>query len=186
MKKSILTSIMIGAASICMIAPVSAQTKTTPKTTTTHSKAIAKTKVPKVVTDEFIVDYPVVETDMWYGYPTLTNESEWYDYDPMYYTTSEFPEYYVVEFDTDKTPQKAVYNKAGKKIAVNHKVKTEAVPAAVNTSFKNSSYKTWKEVGEKEEIENAATKEKVYKITVEKDGKKHNLYYNAIGKLIKG
>lgn len=183
MRNLILKSVMIGALSIFMVTAISAQTKSTTKTKT-HAKAIEKAKVPKVVTEEFIMEYPVVESDMWFGYPALTNELEWYDYNPMYYTY-EYPEYYVVEFVKDKTKHKAVYTKEGKKVAVHHKVKAEAVPTAVNTSIKNGIYKTWKETDEKEEIENVTSKEKVYKMTVEKDDKKHYLYYDSAGKLLK-
>jgi hypothetical protein len=184
MRISTIKLAIIGALSIFMVASVSAQTKSVTKTKA-PAKAIEKAKVPKVVTEEFIREYPIVEYDTWYGYPTLTNEMEWYDYNPMYFTY-DYPEYYVVEFAKDKVQHKAVYTKEGKKVAIHHKVKAEAVPAAVNTSLKSGIYKTWKETGEKEEIEKVTTKEKVYKITVEKDGKKHNLYYDSAGKLLKG
>ena len=183
MKKTILKSVMIGALSVFMVTSVSAQTKSVAKTKT-HAKAIEKTKVPKVVTEEFIRECPAVESDIWYGYPSLKNELEWYDYNPMYYTC-EYPKYYEVEFVKDKKAHKAVYTKEGKKVATHHKVKVEVVPMAVTKSLENSAYKGWKETAEKEEVEKVTTKEKVYKITVEKDSKKHHLFYDSNGKLLK-
>ena len=183
MKKTILKSVMIGALSVFMVTSVSAQTKSVAKTKT-HAKAIEKTKVPKVVTEEFIRECPVVESDTWYGYPSLSNELEWFDYNPINYTC-EYPEYYEVEYVKDKKNHKAVYTKEGKKVATHHKVKADVVPAAVNTSLGSGTYKSWKETSEKEEIEKVTTKEKIYKITVEKDGKKHHLFYDSTGKLLK-
>ncbi len=197
MKKIIFKSAMIGTLAVFTVASVSAQTKTpakatmtsakamAPAKTKTHAKAIEKTNVPKVVTEEFIREYPIAESNAWYGYPSLRNEMEWYDdYDPFYYTY-EYPEYYEVEFIADNTKHHSVYSKEGKKIATHNNITNAGVPKAVTASLDKGTYKGWKEIGEKEEIEKVATKEKVYKITVEKEGKKHRLFYDASGKMLK-
>ena len=192
MKYLILKSAIIGTLAIFMVTSISAQTKgvTKTKAQTTQTKSVAKTKaieksnLPIKVTEEFVREYPMVDYDMWYGYPTIKNGIEWYDYNPMYYTNKE-PEYYLVEFSIGNKVQKTVYNKDGKIVALHNKVQTETVPAAVNTALKNSNYKTWKETEAKEEIKNVKTKDNVYKITVEKDGKKHYLFYDSKGKLLK-
>ena len=183
MKNRILNSVIVGTLSVFMVTSVCAQTKNTAKAKT-HTKAIEKTKVPKVVTDEFSRECPIVESYIWYGYPNLGNESEWFDYNPINYTC-ENPEYYEVEFVKEKAHHKAVYSKDGKKVATHHKVKKELLPPAVNKALESGAYKGWKEVGEKEEIEKSTTKEKIFKITVEKNGNKHHLFYDETGKLLK-
>lgn len=183
MKKSILKSVLVGALSIFMATTLVAQTKSTGKTKK-NVKAIEKTKVPTAITNEFNRECPSVEFYTWYGYPTLRNELEWYDYNPMYYTC-DYPEYYEVEYVKDKKTNKAVYNKEGKKVATHTKLNADVMPAAVKTAIDSSTYKSWEQTDEKEEIEKITTSEKVYKITVEKNGKKHNLFYNEMGKLLK-
>jgi len=185
MKNSILKSILIGVFSLFMVVSVSAQTKKSDTEAKMPAKAIEKAKVPNGVMEQFIKEYPIIQSEAWYGYPTLRNEFEWYDYNPMYYTYDN-PEYYVVEFVKDKTQHKVVYTNEGKKVATHHKLKNYAVPVAVTTSLKNGTYKTWKVTGGEEEINNVTSEEKVYKITVEKNGKKQHLYYDAAGKLLKG
>ena len=149
-----------------------------------HPKAIAKAKVPKVVSEAFIMEYPVIESEMWYPYPSFGNRLDWYDYNPGYYF-DEYPENYIVEYVKEQTPHKAVYTKAGKKIAEHHKIKSDVVPVAVSEAMKKGMYKDWKETAEKEEIIKVENKEKVYRMTFEKKGEKHHVFYDVDGKVLK-
>jgi len=143
-----------------------------------------KAKVPKAVTESFMIDYPSTDYDYWYGYPTFDYANNWFDYDPYFYD-SDYPDNYVVEFTTNNTPYKAVYSKAGKKIAVHKSVST--IPAAVSTAIISGSYKTWTIAKDKEEIYKDTDKDqmKVYKVSVTKGTQKHALFYSPDGKLLK-
>ena len=142
-------------------------------------------KVPTGVTESFYREYPVPTYQWWYGHPGFANDYEWYGYDPYFYE-SEYPEYYIVEFEKDKVAQKAVYSKAGKKIAVHKKIKT-SLPTDVTAALAKTEYKLWKVAVEKEEIFKDGDNDvlKVYKIIVEKGKKIHTLYYRADGTLLK-
>ncbi len=48
---------------------------------------IEKTKIPKVVTETFIMEYPSVVNEGWYGYPYYDFNNDWYGYDPYLYET---------------------------------------------------------------------------------------------------
>ena len=152
--------------------------------TKSHSKAIAKAKVPKVVSEAFIMEYPVTESEMWYGYPSFGDGLNWYDYNPGYYY-NEYPENYIVEYVKEQTPHKAIYTKEGKKIAEHHPVKSDVIPVAVSEAMKKGAYKNWKETAEKEEIIKVENSEKVYRMTVEKNGERHHVFYDVNGKLLK-
>ena len=146
---------------------------------------IEKAKVPAVVTETFYREYPVPAYDWWYGHPGYTNNDEWYGYDPYYYE-SEYPEFYIVEFEKDKVAQKAVYSKEGKKIASYKKIKG-GLPKEVSAAIAKSEYKAWKVAVEKEEMFKDGDNDvlKVYKIIVDKGKNIHTLYYRADGTLLK-
>jgi hypothetical protein len=96
------------------------------------------------------------------------------------------PEYYIVEFNKDNTPVKAIYSKSGKKVAA-HKMLTTDLPKSVTDAINIGIYKTWKLEKDKEEIFKDSDKDqfKVYKVIVEKGKEKHTLFYQTDGKLLK-
>ena len=148
---------------------------------------VEKTKVPKEVTDTYYMEYPGAVYENWYGYPTYNYGDYWYDdwYDYGPYSYVDYPEYYVVEFTKDKIPQKAIYSKTGKKVAI-HKMLVD-LPKAVTASISKCEYKAWKLEKDKEEIFKDKDKDqmKVYKVTVEKGKEKHTLFLQPDGKLLK-
>ena len=147
---------------------------------------IEKGNVPKEVTEIFYMEYPQdMNDEYWYGYPAYDYDNYWYDnwYDP--YVDTDSPEYYVVDFIMDNTPHKAVYSKAGKKFAVHKSVMD--IPKPITEAISKGEYKSWTVGKEKEEIfkDKKTDKMKVYRVTVEKGKEKHNLFYQADGKLLK-
>lgn len=146
---------------------------------------LVKTKVPKDVTQLFYVDYPSanVYDDNWYGYPSFDYVNDWYDYDPYLYANDD-PDTYVIEFTMDSIPHRAVYTKAGKKVAVHKAI--SVLPSAVSFAISKGDYKTWTLGKEKEEIfkDKDSDKLKVYKVTVSMGDQKHTLYFESNGKLI--
>jgi hypothetical protein len=161
--------------------------QTAAKTSTTQGKTKAKldkTKVPKVVTETYTIDYPGNNYDYWYGYPTFDYVNDWYDTDPYWYVGN-YPESYVVEFTNNNTPYKAVYSKTGKKIAIHKSVNN--LPAAVSAAINKSAYKTWTMGKDKEEIfkDKDSDQMKMYKVNVSRGAEKHVLYFEANGKLAK-
>lgn len=166
------------------ITSFSQTTKTTEKVCKKPTK-IEKTKVPKVVTEKFILEYPSVMNEGWYGYPKYDFYNDWYGYNPYLYEY-ENPEFYIVEFTKDKVHHKAIFSKEGKKIAVHKKVTSE-LPVAITDAIKKGTYSTWKIATENEEIfrDTEMDKMKVYKVEVEKGTKKHHLFYSTDGDLLK-
>jgi hypothetical protein len=147
------------------------------------TQKLSKNEVPKEVIDAFVVDYPAVVYYNWYGYPVLVEETDWYLLDSTAYTTSS-PEYYVTEFVTNEVPQKVMYNKSGKKVAMYKNLKGNC-PKEVTEALNRSVYKNWKLLNEKEEISEGKGQAKIYKLTVQKDNEKHLLYYRSNGTLLK-
>ena len=149
---------------------------------------VDKKKVPKEVNDVFIREYPAVDYYDWYGYPVYDYGDywydDWYDYGPYSYT--DYPEYYEVDFTQAKTPVKAIYSKAGKKIAIHKSLKSD-LPKAVSAAISKGEYKAWKLGKDKEEIFKDSDKDqlKVYKVDVEKGKEKHTLFFQPDGKLLK-
>lgn len=142
--------------------------------------------VPAVVRNIYIIEYPTYRYSDWYGYPTFTESSDWYTYDPDKYTPKgTTPEYYVSEYNNDGMPNRVLYTKTGKKISSHRHLKANELPAAVSKAFEKSSYVNWQIVGGKLEIINHNDKSKVYKITVKNNYEKHSLFYDEKGKLMK-
>ena len=149
---------------------------------------LEKSKVPKVVTESYYREYPVTPYENWYGYPVYNYQNDWYDnwfdYGPYSYT--EYPEYYIVESTKDNIPYKTIYGKTGTKIAV-HKILKSDLPKAVLAAISKGEYKAWKMANDKEEIfkDKDTDQMKVYKVAVEKGKEKHDLFFQADGKLLK-
>jgi hypothetical protein len=158
--------------------------KTTKNAVRVHPK-LEKNKVPTIITETYLREYPVTTYENWYGYANSMNESEWYWYDPYLYS-EEYPEYYVVEFTKENIPHKAIYSKAGKKIAT-HKRLDKDLPKEISTAISKGEYKSWKLLKEKEEIfkDSESDNMKVYKVEVENGKEKHILFYLANGNLLK-
>ena len=158
--------------------------KTTEKAGKKPAK-IEKTKVPTAVTEKFIVEYPSMINEDWYGYPDYAFYNDWYDYNPYLYEYS-YPKYYIVEFTKDNVSHKAIYSKEGKKIAVHKKINA-VPPKSISDAIKKGPYAAWKITMENEEIfkDTEMDKIKVYKVEVEKGSEKHHLYYSLDGQLLK-
>ena len=183
--KTLSIKIIMGCIIIASFA-ISSFGQTTTKATKENKKTtkIDKNKVPKVVTETYIVEYPAVASDSWYGYPMFNDETDWYAYDTDLYT-DENPEYYVVEFSKDGTPYKVVYTKEGRKISTKRTIMIGEVPKPVADALNKSAYKSWMIKKEREEIFRDSDKMKVYKVVVEKGTEKHALFYQEDGKLLK-
>ena len=182
---------MIAGCILLSLLVISSYGQTTSKASKVEGKKavkIDKKKVPKEVTDLFVVDYPAASFENWYGFPLYNYGMDWYDdwYDYGPYSYVDYPEYYVVEFTKDNASHKAIYSKSGKKVAI-HKKLTSDLPKLVSSAISKSEYKTWKLGKDKEEIFKDTDKDqlKVYKVTVEKGKEKHTLFFQSDGKMLK-
>jgi len=147
-----------------------------------------KTKIPAEVSNSYSQDYPTANNDEnWYGHPAYGYKENWYDnwfeYGP--YSHQEKPEYYEVDFNKDNIPYKAIYSKAGEKIAI-HKSLNSDLPKAVSDSISKGEYKDWTLGKDKEEIfkDKDHDQIKVYKVDAEKGNDKHTLFYQIDGTLL--
>lgn len=145
---------------------------------------IEKARVPASVTDSYLREYPGTSNEFWYGHPGYTAD-EWYGYDPYFYE-NEYPAYYIVEFNKDSTPYKAVYTKEGVKIATHVGLHVE-LPNAITAALSKGVYKSWKIDNHKEEIFKSSGNDvlKVYRVVIGKGKGIHTLYYRADGTMLK-
>ncbi|HSZ25831.1 MAG TPA: hypothetical protein VK766_08945 [Cytophagaceae bacterium] len=143
---------------------------------------IDKAKVPKAVTKAYETEYPKTTNESWYGYPSFSNESDWYGYDPEVMTDIN-PEYYIVRFLKETFPHKVMYSKTGQKIA-EHKGVDFDLPKAILNSLSKGQLSDWVVVKEKEEIVRHPDKMKVYKIELKKDNAKRIVFYLPDGTLL--
>lgn len=146
---------------------------------------LKKEKVPKQVTENYDIEYTEPSNVSWQGYSEFNNEDDWYGYNDGLFTEDN-PEYYIVEFTKDKTPQKVIYSKTGEKIST-HKNLNSDLPQAVSLAISKGEYATWNLGTHKEEIFKDAEKDalRVYKVDVEKGEQKHILFYSVNGVLLK-
>jgi len=142
-------------------------------------------KIPKVVTEIFNKQFPVKSEVSWYGYPQFDNGSDWYEYDPSYYSNHN-PENYVVEFTHHDTLDKVFYTKRGQKIATHRRIDT-VLPAKIGDAIGRSAYKTWSIGNDKEEIfqDSKSDQIRVYRVIVRKGKERHTLYFQENGKLLR-
>jgi hypothetical protein len=160
-----------------------AQSAAKPHTKVTKMAAkIEKSKVPTVVTETFMREYPMGMYENWYGYP----EYNGYGYDPNFYYYNDYPENYIVEFTKDKVKHKVFYSKTGKKIAT-HTLINANIPKSIMEAVAKSHYKSYKLQEDKEEILKDGDSDllKVYKVEVRKGNDRHALFYDVEGKLMK-
>ena len=150
-----------------------------------EKKQVDKSKLPKVVTETFIAEFPIVTNETWFGYPKFDLQRDWYYHNPYLYGV-ENPEFYVVEFVKNNVKHKVIYSKVGEKIAV-HKKTTAELPKLIVTAIEKSKYGSWKIAKEKEVIfrDLELDKIKTYKAIVENGKEKHVLYYSSAGTLLK-
>ncbi len=151
-------------------------------------KKIAKLKnekVPKQVTENYYIEYPEPSNVSWQGYSEFTNEDDWYGYNDNLFIEDN-PYYYIVEFTKDKTPQKVIYSKTGKKIST-HKNLNSDLPQVVTSAISKGEYAAWNLGTHKEEIFKDTDEDalRVYKVEVEKEEQRHILFYSVNGVLLK-
>jgi hypothetical protein len=160
-------------------------TTATTKAATKKDAKLDKAKVPKVVTDMYFNEYPVTTDENWYGYPAWNDGDYWYDYDPDLFTDG-YGNNYVVQFNQNSIPYTVFYSASGKKIAT-HKTAISDLPTPISLAINKGIYKTWKLGKDKEEIfrDPDLDKLKVYRVKVSLGVKKHTLYFQADGTLLK-
>jgi len=95
MKKIILKSVVISALSIFLTNSLSAQTKSTYKIRA-QSRAIEKARMQNIISNAYYLVYPIIDPDIWYGYPTLRHASDRYEFDSTFdaYDALEIFEYH--------------------------------------------------------------------------------------------
>jgi hypothetical protein len=142
-------------------------------------------KVPRIVTETFNKQFPVKSGVGWYGYPQFDNGSDWYEYDPSYFSNHN-PENYVVEFTHNDTLDKVFYTKSGQKIATHRRINT-VLPAKIADAIRKSVYKTWSIGNDKEEIfkDGKSDQIRVYRVMVRTGKERHTLYFQENGKLLR-
>lgn len=156
--------------------------------TATYGQNIKKqneTDIPILISQNFVNEYPNSKDVKWRGYSEEFLGVDWYDYNLSMNSTKPF-QYYVVDFTTEKYQLKAIYEKTGKKIAVEGKIIFK-LPTEIPSPFENSNYSGWKITNDMIIIyqNDPSDVTKVYKFRVEKGLLKHDLLYSSEGVLLK-
>jgi hypothetical protein len=159
-----------------------------PNKTVKSPTKLEKKQIPKEVSEPYYREYPMTNFENWFGYPVYEYGDYWYDnwYENTPYVYTEYPEYYIIESSKDNIPYKAIYSKAGKKVAIHKSLKSD-LPKGVSAAISKGEYKTWTLGKDKEEIFKDSDKDqmKVYKVDVDKGKEKHTLFFQSDGKLLK-
>lgn len=151
---------------------------------TTASQKTEK-RIPVLVSQNFVNEYPTAVDAEWRGYPQQRSSSEWYDYN-LSKQSSKQSEYYVAEFTEFQSDYKAIYSADGNKIAV-HRMFVSELPDPVMKSIQIGNYSNWSIAPEKEEIyrNNAMGSMKVYKVKMINGSSQRYLFYSEDGSLLK-
>lgn len=159
-----------------------------PNNTVLTPTILDKTQIPNEVSEPYYRENPKTNDEKWYGYPNYNYGDYWYDnwYENAPYPYDTNPVYYIIESSKDNAHYKAIYSKAGKKVAVHKSLKSD-LPKAVKAAINKSEYKKWTLGKDKEEIFKDSDKDqfKVYKVDVEKGKEKHTLFFQLDGTLLK-
>src|SRR5208283_5019007 len=98
--------------------------------------------VPAEVKVKFAEAYPVTSYEVWYGYPTFANESDWYCYDPNLYS-DKYPEFYIVQFMQNNSPHKAIFYQTGNRISTYRRLNADSpvtLPETVSEVLRKGAY----------------------------------------------
>jgi hypothetical protein len=142
--------------------------------------------VPKVVTESFNKTFPATTYVDWYSYPSFDKSADWYQYEPTYFSNKPSDNYFIAEFTHKDTVARAVYDKSGQKIALHQQFKGD-LPKAIMDSIKNSDYQSWTIGPDKEQVfrDSEMDQMKIYRLVMEKGDKKHTIYFQPNGKMLK-
>ncbi len=145
---------------------------------------LPKDKVPQAVLTAFSTQFNLNDPLTWSRFPYALKEYGWvYDEGAA---NLQLDRYIVKMKANDGTTLEAVYSLTGDLIE-SREVSTDTnIPPSVMAAFKNSQYKDWIIVGNREIIKyyhdhNSSSVEQHFRITVEKDGVKRAISFNYQG-----
>jgi hypothetical protein len=95
------------------------------------------------------------------------------------------PEYYEMVYTKHKQIYKSVYTKDGTLMHTSRIIKKNELPKKVAMAIRNSEYKNWDVVGEKEKMDKKNPDITIYKIKVRKGEDVHTLHYDQDGNIYK-
>jgi hypothetical protein len=95
------------------------------------------------------------------------------------------PEYYEMVYTKHQQIYKSVYTKDGMLMHTSRIIKKNELPKKIAMAIRNSEYKNWDVVGEKEKIDKKNPDITIYKIKVSKGEDVHTLRYNQNGTIYK-
>ncbi|UKB86028.1 hypothetical protein LF887_10495 [Chryseobacterium sp. MEBOG06] len=155
------------------------------RNTETEDQAVTQSRIPNLVSQNFVNEYPTVVNVEWRGYPKQVFNTEWYDYNPSKQSFKP-SEYYVADFTNAETHLKAIYSKDGKKISVREIISSE-LPYSISYALRNGDYSDWKISREKEIIygDSAMKPMKIYKVKIKNGTSERDLFYSVDGELLK-
>ena len=155
-----------------------------------ESKVILKpNQVPSSLKNAVEKSYSTESTFEWHKFPYLLKKYGWEFKNNIDMSgTTTMPDFYEVTVKLSHGGTiDAVYNKEGKMLRSKELLKSMELPENVAKSIENGEYKDCRIVGDKLKITNAENQmpHTYYSVVVEKNNKKHTLYYDKNGKELK-
>lgn len=138
-------------------------------------------------TSDIVMDTSTLTYAHQYPAETYSNPSNLTKADQEFLTPdyTNGPEYYEIVYTKHKQIYKSVYSKDGTLMHTSRIIKKNELPKKIATAIRNSEYKNWDVVGEKEKIDKKNPDITIYKIKLRKDEEVHTIHYDQNGNLYK-
>jgi hypothetical protein len=152
---------------------------------------INQSDLPPTVINSYNKTYESIPISEVYAYPFYwDNQAQYFDFhsnsDTVDYSNwnNVNPEYYELVYKKDGRTYKSTYAKDGTLMNTNKIIKDSELPVAVGKAFRNSEYKNWDIVDEKEKVDRKNPDVTIYKIKVKRGEDIHVLHYYQDGKIV--
>lgn len=168
---------------LLIFGPVFSQAKDVEEDVPVGKLVLKSNQVPPALQSAFKKSFKNETPLEWYSFPYVLKKYGWafknYQGSSM---ESAQPVLYAVEMKTTEgSTIDAVYNENGKLLREKEVLKGVELPTPVIKALDNTEYKNYKIVGDKLKITNVNNNMKYYSVAVEKNNKKHRLYFDQNG-----
>lgn len=146
-------------------------------------KLVLKDKdIPASLKNSVEANYNNGRLFQYYSFPYLLKEYGWaFKKNESDMSDNSKPELYEVHIKTDHGTIDAIYTGDGKLVRSKEVLKDVELPDKVINALEKSEYKNCRIVQDKLKITNAKNNQLYYTIFVEKDGKRHAIYFDKDG-----
>jgi hypothetical protein len=153
--------------------------------------AIAQSEIPQAVMNSYKETEASLSISEVYAYPFYwNNQAQYYDFhsnsDTVNYSNwnNQNLQYYELVYDKEGRTYKSTYAKDGTLMNTTKIIKDSELPVAVSTAFKNSKYKNWDIIEQKEKTDKRNTAVTIYRIKVRRGEEMHIVHYYKVDQIV--